>query len=325
MDVYCHPFTSGGQEIPIQEAKLTELITLVTNYSCGEESCEEGSASIPLTWSEYREHQTEFKKASTCPISIASSIDTVYNMSNEESREEGRIARQWAIDNFSVEVIGKKFEEFIDNTECTNYKFEDKEDKSTIKKNNPNAYIPRIENDSEWVLTLYRDILATENHVNDDGYKTWMESLSNKVPREQIEDYFRKVARDHNAKYFPEKIEDYLDKNDEGKRIVYVMPESSVDVFLSTSLLKSVKEKYPDYNLYFATKPEYFHILQGNPYIYKTIPYNEQFDSTLYLEGVGDNKGFFEIAFTPHITTQRVNNYIHNCKDLIDKKRLCTF
>jgi len=39
MDVYAHPFTSGGQEIPIQEAKLTELITLVTNYSCGEECC----------------------------------------------------------------------------------------------------------------------------------------------------------------------------------------------------------------------------------------------------------------------------------------------
>ena len=325
MDVYCHPFTSGGQEIPIQEAKLTELITLVTNYSCGEESCEEGSASIPLAWSEYREHQTEFKKASTCPISIASSIDTVYNMSSEESREQGRIARQWAIDNFSVEVIGKKFEEFIDNTECTNYNFEDDEDKSTTKKNNPNAFIPPIENDSEWILALYRDILVTENHVNDDGYKTWMESLANKVPREQVEDYFRKVARDHNAKYFPEKIEDHLDKDDEGKRIVYVMPESSVDVFLSTSLLKSLNKKYPDYNLYFATKPQYFHILQGNPYIHKTIPYNTQFDSALYLEGVGDQKGFFEIAFTPHITTQRVNNYVHNCKDLIDNKRLCTF
>ena len=24
MDVYCHPFTSGGQAIPIQQAKLTE-------------------------------------------------------------------------------------------------------------------------------------------------------------------------------------------------------------------------------------------------------------------------------------------------------------
>ena len=28
MDVYCHPFTSGGQEIPIQEAKLTGLLLL---------------------------------------------------------------------------------------------------------------------------------------------------------------------------------------------------------------------------------------------------------------------------------------------------------
>ena len=152
-----------------------------------------------------------------------------------------------------------------------------------------------------------------------------MHSLANKVPREQIEDYFRKVARDHNAKYFPEKVEDNLDKDDEGRRIVYVMPESSVDVFLSTSLLKSIKEKYPDYNLYFATKPQYFHILQGNPYIHKVIPYNAQFDNALYLEGMGDQKGFFEIAFTPHITTQRANNYIHNCKDIIDKKRLCTF
>ena len=37
MDCYCHPFTSGGQELPIQEAKLTELVALTTNYSCGED------------------------------------------------------------------------------------------------------------------------------------------------------------------------------------------------------------------------------------------------------------------------------------------------
>lgn len=55
MDVYCHPFTSGGQEIPIQEAKLAELITLVTNYSCGEDSCTIESGGMSLDWSEYRE------------------------------------------------------------------------------------------------------------------------------------------------------------------------------------------------------------------------------------------------------------------------------
>ena len=65
MDVYCHPFTSGGQELPIQEAKLTELITLATNYSCGEDSCSPESGGIPLDWAEYREPGTQFIKATT--------------------------------------------------------------------------------------------------------------------------------------------------------------------------------------------------------------------------------------------------------------------
>ena len=70
MDTYCHPFTSGGQEIPIQEAKLTELVTLNTNYSCGEDSCSEESGGFPLDWAEYREPGTQFIKASTLPESI---------------------------------------------------------------------------------------------------------------------------------------------------------------------------------------------------------------------------------------------------------------
>jgi len=324
MDVYCHPFTSGGQEIPIQEAKLTELITLVTDYSCGEESCEEGSASIPLDWTEYREHQTEFRKASTCPISIAKSIDKVYNMPPEEVKEMGKQARTWAYDNFSVESIGKKFEDFIDNTPSKNYDFKN-EDPEKQKRNFPNAIIPDVENDSEWVMSLYKLILNIENHVNDEGYKTWMNSLSNKIPRSQVEDYFRKVAREHNEKYFPVKIKDYLDEDDEGKRLVYVIPESEVDVFLSTSIFKSIKNKYPDYNLYVATKPENFPIVLGNQYVHSVIPYSSQFDNALYLEGIGDSGGLFEIAFTPHLSTQKLSNYIHNDKDLVSKEYLCTF
>ena len=325
MDVYCHPFTSGGQEIPIQEAKLTELITLVTSYSCGEESCEEGSGSIPLDWAEYREHQTEFIKASTCPDSIAKGLDEVYNLAPSEKEKVGKISRQWVIDNFSVETIGKFFEDFIDSAEKKEYDFEKDSKSDTKKRNHPDAFIPHIESDSDWILTLYRDILATENHTNDEGYKTWMTNLSNKVPRKQVEDYFRKVAREHNQKYFPVKVEDFLDAEDAGKRILYVMPESSVDVFLSTALFKSIKEKYPEYNLYVATKPENYQILEGNEYIHKVIPYNPQFDNTLALEGIGERQGYFEIAFTPHLTSHRLNNYIHNEKDKIDKESLCTF
>ena len=100
-------------------------------------------------------------------------------------------------------------------------------------------------------------------------------------------------------------------------RILYVMPESIGDIYLSTSLFESIKKQYPNKNLYVATKPEYFDILKGNPYIHKVIPYISQMDQLLWLEGAGDHNGFFEIAFLPHIGTQRVFNYQHNGKDKI--------
>ena len=57
----------------------------------------------------------------------------------------------------------------------------------------------------------------------------------------------------------------------------------------------------------------------------KVIKYSNQFDNTLFLEGVSDHQGLFEIAFTPHLVTQKLSNYIHNGKDKINKKSLCTF
>ena len=52
------------------------------------------------------------------------------------------------------------------------------------------------------------------------------------------------------------------------------MPESAGDVFMTTSLLPSIKKNYPDKDLYFATKKEYLSILDGNKYIYKTLEYS---------------------------------------------------
>ncbi len=323
MDVYCHPFTSGGQEIPIQEAKLTELVTLVTNYSCGEEQCEEGSGSISLEWSKYIEHQTEFIKASTCPESIYNNLLKVYYMPKDELKAMGKMARQWVIDGFSVEVIGKIFEDFIDNAPAATYNFE--ETKEEQKRNYPDAYVENIADDSEWILALYKKILNTDNNIHDDGYKYWMQQISNKVDRKSIEDYFRKVAKEHNDKHFPVKIEDIVDKDDEGKRLLFVMPGSSKDVFLSTSLFKSIKNKYKDHNLYVSTKPENFALLNGNDYVHKVIPYSESFDNVLSLEGAGESKEYFSIVFAPYLTTQKFSNYIHNMNDVIDKDYLCTF
>jgi len=315
MDTYCHPFTSGGQEIPVQEAKFAELMTMLTNYSCGEESCEKGSGSLPLKWSEYREHGTQFRKASTCPNSIAENLDKVFHMLPEERAKEGKKARKWAISKFSTEVTGKFLEDFIDSAPYATFDF----DRLNWKPRNPSAEIPAIQDDAEWLIYMYKHILNMQVDKENDGHKYWMNQINNKVPRKNIEDFFRNKAKEENQQNIPFKIENYLDEDDEGKRILVVMPGSIGDVFLSTAILDSVAETYPspEYNIYFATDPKYFEILEGNENIYKIIPYNQKMDDLLWLEGREKHKGFFEVALLPHIGTQRMFNYQHNGKDKI--------
>lgn len=308
MDVYCHPFTSGGQEIPIQEAKLAELITLVTNYSCGEELCCEGAASLELEWSEYREHGTEFIKASTKPGSIAKQLNKVYNMSPQKRKEYGEKAREWTIRNYSIKNIGKIFEDFIDNSEKINYDF-----KFDEMLPNPNAEIEDLENSSEWIKSLYHNILNRPNVDElDDGHKYWMQEISKGTSRKSIENYFREVARKETEEKKIRNFEDLLDSDDKGKRILYVIPEDEKDVFLSTAIFPSIKETYKNHNLYVATKPENFEILISNPNIHKVINYIPEMDNIFWLEGKGSHEGYFDIAFLPHISAKRSIDYIHN-------------
>jgi len=315
MDVYCHPFTSGGQEIPIQEAKMSELITLVTNYSCGEKSCEEGSQSIPLEWCQYREIQTLFRKASTYPQSICDGLEIVHNMGKEEKREKEKLSRQWAIDNFSVEKTAKFIEDFIDNAPKADYS----KIKIEAEKNEPNAKIEIDPNSTgEWLLSMYKNILKRHRiTIEDEGFQYWMSQLQKGVEPKKVEEFFRKTAIETNAKLKKFDLNEFLD-DDEGKRILYVIPESMGDVFMSTALFKSLKDTYPNYNLYVATNKESFPILEGNPHVHKAIPYFPQMDRLLWLEGCGDHKGYFEIAFLPHIGTQKLFNYQHNGIDKIN-------
>ena len=113
MDVYCHPFTSGGQELPIQEAKAAGLITLVTEYSCGTDSCYEHQGGIPLEWHEYREPHTQFIKATTCPKDMALKLKKVYEMDEADKRNMSEKSIQYVKDNFSVETITKKLKNIL--------------------------------------------------------------------------------------------------------------------------------------------------------------------------------------------------------------------
>lgn len=308
MDFYIHPFTSGGQEIPIQEAKLTGLITAVTNYSCGEEYCLDVNGGLPLSWDEYREPGSQFIKATTDPKSIAYNMEKVWKMSPEKRKEMGRKAREWTLENFDIKKIGKVFEDIIDNAPFVEKIEEEKEEIRDL------AYVPdQSLSDEDWVNDVLKNVLKRNFDSRHREGKKIVQILKQGKAREVVLDNLRKAGHAENSKVSqkPISFESLLDPNDKG-RVAFVMPRSIGDVFLCTSLLESVKRRYPDKSLYFITDPSNFELLAGNPYVHRCIPYSQSIDNSLILEGQGGHKGFFDIAYRPHTVSQFDNNYSHN-------------
>lgn len=316
MDVYCHPFTSGGQEIPIQEAKLTELITVTTNYSCGEDYCSEESGGMPLNWNEYREPGTQFIKASTCPIHISEQLSNVYNMPPKEKAKMGKKARDFTINFCSIDSVCARFDSLISKMSPTTWDFD-----FSYKIKNTNYVPPEIENHKDWLIDLYKNILNVEdpNFSHSQEINHWTtELLSEKVTRQVVYDNVIKAALKENKNNQKTKFQELLSKDDDGRRILFVMPENDIDVFNSTSLLKYFKDKYPDHNIYYATKTQYFPILNGNPYIHKVLPYDPIMENFTWSEGFLDHEKMFEFCLMPHTNTHKVVNYIHGGKHLIE-------
>ena len=307
MDVYCHPFTSGGQEIPIQEAKLTELITLVTNYSCGEDCSTEASGGFPLEWAEYREPGTQFIKASTLPTSIFSQLQHVYNLPLETKKLLGISARQFVIDNYSIEVVGKFFENLFDSFPHVDYVFENKKLKcDAFYDPDPNLQ------DKEWVESLYGNILTKQDPA---GVVHWMQRLKADLKRSDVLNYFRKVALSENQNSFLDEMLSSLKENKDSKKIAFIQPNGVEEIIIATSLVTSIKKTYPDYHIYFFTRNEYFDLINSHPDVKKVLNYFNKMDDPLFFEGKGANNKYFDIVFAPYLSIN--NNYFRNAEDII--------
>ena len=244
MDVYCHPFTSGGQELPIQEAKAAGLITLVTDYSCGTDSAYEHQGGIPLDWNEYREPSTQFIKATTCPDSICERLQQVYEMDDESKSKLIETGKKYVQENFSVQNTVERLKHFIESVE-----------------------------------------LRTEKKDEEES----------KVQKPKLEDFLKDVP-----------LKD---------RIAVVLPRSAGDVLMANSLMENLHNLYPSKKIFFVTQPEFYDLINDNPFVYKVIPYSESLDNMYVLEGRADHEGLFDIAFLPHCMTQKTYSYNHNGKD----------
>ena len=293
MDVYCHPFTSGGQEIPIQEAKLAELVTLVTNYSCGVEMCSSAANSLSLNWSEYREFGTQFIKASTDPNHIASRLEEVYKMDKDKKAKMGKAARNWTLENFSVEAVGKRIEKFLDKCPII-----DKNNYPKPEQKDPEAKIEPNPNAREWIKSLYKNILKTTVTSRDEGLLYWMGELSKGVSPQQIEQYFRQVAAKSKTEKEDGDLEMKLSSNK--KRVLYMMPLEDVDVFVSSSLFPSIKELYPEHDLYVTSRPEFLPFISSHDCVHKVLIHDNTFDNINLLKDK-DGNDLFETIYTPHL------------------------
>ena len=316
MDVYCHPFTSGGQEIPIQEAKLTELITLVTNYSCGEDCCTPESGGLSLDWAEYREPGTQFIKASTSAVSIAKNIEKVFKMDSAQKDKMGKMAREFVISNYSTDVVGKMFESCFDELPFIDWSTLDLD---AVKTRNPN-YIPDSSlSNSEWLLDLYKNMLMMDIDANDNGHKYWMQQFSKGAERQGIFNYFQKTATKENRDLVSSKsIKDQVDTSRSNKTIAYIIPHHYEDVLIGSGICSSIKATYPDHDIYFFTQSDYFSLIDENPDIYKLCSYVEGMEDDPDLEGFADKPGVFDLVFAPFLETKKLLRYPHNGKDKLE-------
>ncbi len=96
-------------------------------------------------------------------------------------------------------------------------------------------------------------------------------------------------------------LQSYIDTG-EDYNILYTMPMSNGDVFISTAvidgLMKEVRERQPNAKLYFATNEQFAPILDENPNVHKVIPWKD------FMMNMDVTEAMFDIVLTPNSVTQ---------------------
>ena len=300
-------YNSGGCERFSVSSLLCGLPTAVTSYSCGADF-----AGIPfitsLSYKQYFEAGTNFIKAATDINSIKSFMCKVYKMTEKEKQKISEQSRQWAVENYSSNIIGKKWEELFDSLPPADWS----SFSNQIELKNPDYPMPQNCSDLEFITLLYKNILKMDEPENGSGHLSWQKSLKDGKTREEIYQYFLGVARQENDRNTKIDFSSLMDQTDK-KRGLMVIPQSIGDCIEVTKLFKSFHEKYKDTDLYVATNQQFFEIFESNQYVYRVIPFIPQMKSELLMIQPGTKRGYFDYYLFPTIPTQEVLGYLaHN-------------
>lgn len=95
-------------------------------------------------------------------------------------------------------------------------------------------------------------------------------------------------------------------EEDAGKKLLFTMPMSAGDVYISTAVVNSLKKKFPDHKIFFATQDKYKSILSGNQDIHKVIEHAE------WMFNISDCEELFDEVYTPNMSIQMMfSNWVH--------------
>lgn len=169
----------------------------------------------------------------------------------------------------------------------------------------------------KWCYKTFLDISIPDA----EGFGNWMRDLSNGRTRENVVGFFKgQVEKRNNLERIrtgqtpldnqQAKLTDYMDSKDTF-RVLVVMPGTAGDLHLLTGTLKSIYDKYAsktkNFGLYVACESTYKDIFKNLPFIKNVLPYAQNLDNAKAIE----QSGIVNVAFTPHIITQRFEHYAH--------------
>lgn len=306
-DAYVHGANASGLEIPIIEALYCELVVATMDYAGTSTFTDQPFVhSLDFSWT--RQENSQFKRACVYSSAIAKYFTKIYKMSLPDRQKLGKRGREWALSTFSPSIVGKQWEDLFDSLPEHNYNFDFKEE---LK--NPDFPNPNIENEQEWITSLYNNILKCSPDA--DGLKNWTEGLKHGQSRQQIYEFFIGLAKKQNSEAGQDKVnlEDLFDKEDKRKRVLLTLKESIGDHVILTSLLPAILEKYPEneYCIYVSADQKFWDVHEGNDKI-KLIPFFPQFKNELFVTGAGSDKKLTDIFIDLAVSTQTSLNYLSN-------------
>jgi glycosyltransferase involved in cell wall biosynthesis len=299
MDFYCLAATSGGYELTMTEAMLAGLPTATCNYSFGEMYCKSG-LTLPIEHVFYEEiNSGGFLKSQPVPGSIVKVIEEVYyNLAKYQ--EIGLKSREWALREFDPKVHMQKIVDVIESTPNTfDYELDD------VKNiDYPPDY--EIVSDTDFILDLYTGIFKQHVLPNNPDVIKYCEKLKYS-PREEIVRDIKAAAQQYNNSKNQVKVEDFIVQND-NKRLIYVINGGPQECFWSRNVLRGLKEKYHDFDIYLACPPNLMEVFDDLDFVKNMMPYHPNMDNSLVMEGHGEWKGLFDLCFSPKLATQ---NFAH--------------